>query len=141
MDNSSQTADSQLSTEQDGTGANPAPAVARDEYGKILPGHSLNPGGRPKSKRIREAMLRRLEEEGAESVAEIPFKIALNPKERARDRLSAAQEIADRTEGKPMQSHKIEATIDEGAVARLAEMISVLPAYLLSEEEGQQEEQ
>ncbi|WPO42526.1 hypothetical protein [Tardiphaga sp. 42S5] len=70
----------------------------RDAHGRLLPGKSLNPGGRPKIvEEIREL---------ARQHAPVAFKRVCDLVESADERtaLAAAQEILNRAYGKPMQA-------------------------------------
>jgi hypothetical protein len=101
--------------------------------GRFLPGNLANPGGRPKTRSIREAMLERLQDGGAEAVAAVPFEIALGKdgqqsKAKPSERLAAAEMIRDTVEGKPVQSHRIEAGLDESTGRRIVELLSGLAA-------------
>ena len=68
---------------------------------KWQPGQSGNPGGRPKTRHISEALRRALEEGDAKRLAEVLLNRAKSDK-RAFARIAATREIADRTEGKPV---------------------------------------
>jgi hypothetical protein len=94
------------------------------EARKWKPGQpSPNPYGRPRTKLLSEAyriVLADLEETGNRSVAET---IATAMARRAmKGNIPAARELADRTEGKPVQALRVEAGLDEATARRLAEL-------------------
>lgn len=74
---------------------------------QFKPGQSGNPGGRPKEKRLTEALRRKLAEPTAdgrlyaEALAECLISLALDGD------ISAIREIADRTDGKPTQAMEL----------------------------------
>lgn len=92
---------------------------------RFKPGVSANPGGRPRRKIISEAYKAILEHEDLET-----FKpqtnaehIALEMVKEARGgkaKVSAASELADRTEGKPRQSYEVKLSITDELAARIA---------------------
>ena len=71
--------------------------MERNEQGRWLPGASGNPGGRPKGA---IHLIRSLCQNAAEAVIHEMIEIALDPNQRARDRISAASIILDRGLGK-----------------------------------------
>ncbi len=72
----------------------------------IKPGQSLNPGGRPAGKSI-TAELRKLIDSGtnAQDMAKILYEMA---KRMSSDQLRALKELLDRTDGKVVETHKVE---------------------------------
>ena len=72
---------------------------------KFKPGQSGNPGGRPKSRRISAALRELLAAGDADKIASVLIRLA------KKGSVTAAREIADRTEGKPRQSHDV--TLDK----------------------------
>lgn len=107
---------------RNGQGKNALIPANRDSAGRFVPGLSGNPTGRPKTKLLTDAYKARLEADGADVYADVVCDIALNPKNRASDRLQAVQEMTDRVEGKAVQAHKIEAGIDAGTARALIEL-------------------
>lgn len=73
----------------------------------IKPGETLNPGGRPKGKSI-TAELRKLLDSGtiAEDMAKILIEIAKSKHDRGQ--VAAFKELLDRTDGKVLDTHRIE---------------------------------
>ncbi len=75
---------------------------ARDEKGRLLPGHSGNPRGRPKGSKGLAARLRDMTRNG-EDVAEVLVSILMGTRKggvSAKEQLQAAQIILDRMHGK-----------------------------------------
>jgi hypothetical protein len=91
--------------------------------GSFAPGNQANPGGRPKTRLITDAYKEILAERGADELAKVVYTDATTAK-RASDRLAAVQEITDRVEGKPVQSHLVQSPIDAGAARLLADLAS-----------------
>ena len=82
-----------------------------------MPGQSGNPGGRPKSKLISEAYKVKLEslvpdDPQGRTYAELIADGMIVEAVRGKNKVNAASEMADRTEGKPRQSTKIEQPTD-----------------------------
>jgi hypothetical protein len=71
--------------------------MSRNPQGRWLPGASGNPGGRPRGAVRR---IRSLCQDAAEAVIHEMIGLALDPTQRARDRISAANIILDRGLGK-----------------------------------------
>jgi len=71
--------------------------MERNGQGKWLPGTSGNPGGRPRGA-VRQ--IRLLCQDAAEGLVRELIQIALDPNQRARDRISAASIVLDRALGK-----------------------------------------
>jgi hypothetical protein len=94
--------------------------IGRDSEGKWLPGYAPNPGGRPKTAHIREAMQQRLAADGAAIVADVPFDIANDPKAKDSDRLNAVEIIRDTVDGKPVQAHMVAIAADPNVIAAIA---------------------
>ena len=69
----------------------------RDSKGRFVPGVCVNPGGRPKGNPAVKELLKKHSVDAAEKVVELLS--CGNPK----IELAAAQEILNRTEGKPLQ--------------------------------------
>ena len=69
----------------------------RDSKGRFVPGVCVNPGGRPKGNPAVKELLKKHSVDAAEKVVELLS--CGNPK----IELAAAQEILNRTEGKPIQ--------------------------------------
>ena len=95
---------------------------------RFKPGQSGNPGGRPKRKRITEALMDALEtlvkagdKTAAEAVAVAMIRKAI------KGDVKAATFIADRTEGKPAQTVKVEGGItinDDERRKRISELLA-----------------
>lgn len=110
------------------------------EARKWKPGQpSPNPRGRPRTKLLSEAyriVLADLEERGDRSVAET---IAQAMARKAmKGSISAARELADRTEGKAVQAVKLEAGMDEATAQRISALAEQL---LLAEQADQADEE
>ncbi len=81
----------------------------------IKPGEALNPGGRPKGESITaqlRSMLNEKDKDGksnAEKIAELLIREAQKPN--SRHLAALIKEILDRTEGKVLDTHKIEGDI------------------------------
>lgn len=95
-------------------------------------GYCPNPGGRPKVALIREALAKELSKGNAEKLAQ---ELLIMAKATGRRKnvhpgiqLSAIKEIADRTEGKPVQSLQVTQTIDDSAANRLVDLAERLAA-------------
>ena len=73
------------------------PLIERDSKGRFTPGSHANPGGRPKGNPAVKDLLKKHSVDAAEKVIELLN--CGNPK----IELAAAQEILNRTEGKPLQ--------------------------------------
>jgi hypothetical protein len=90
------------------------------------PGQSGNPGGRPKTAHISQALRTALANGKADEFAEILCAVASGRKKGTPVQLAALREIADRTEGRPHQSVNLEASFSigerlEAARKRIAE--------------------
>ena len=72
--------------------------MQRDDKGKWMRGVSGNPSGRPKGAARR---IRSLCQDAVEDIVRDLIQIALDPNQRARDRISAASIILERGLGKP----------------------------------------
>ena len=94
--------------------------VIRDSKGRYLPGSNSNPGGRPKGNPAVKELLKKHSVDAAEKVIELLN--CGNPK----IELAAAQEILNRTEGKPLQPQDV--SMD---VKGLTDMRSQIKAMLL----------
>jgi hypothetical protein len=84
-------------------------------------GVSGNPGGRPKTAHISEALRRALEEGEAEQLASILLALATGKKRGSAVQIAALREIADRTEGKARQSIEVDADFSATLAERIAE--------------------
>ena len=82
-------------------------------------GPSPNPGGRPKTAHISQALRAVLESGEAEQLASVLLALATGRKKGTAVQIAALREIADRTEGKPHQSVEVDANFN----ATLAERI------------------
>ena len=71
----------------------------RTKTGQFRPGHSGNPGGRPKM----PEEFRQLARENSVPALQVVVNILKNPKSANKDRLKAAEIILDRAWGKPVQ--------------------------------------
>ena len=76
--------------------------IERDALGRFLPGSSVNPGGRPKGNPKVKELLKEHSVDAAQKVIELLN--CGNPK----IELAAAQEILNRTEGKPLQTQDVQ---------------------------------
>ena len=102
------------------------------EARKWQKGQSGNPGGRPKSRHITEALRKALENGDADELAQVLLSLARNGKKQS-VRLAAIREIADRTEGRPTHQYRVAASIDEETAKRIADVADRL---LLKEAEA-----
>ena len=114
----------QLTSENDGE--NRPELAARDENGKFLPGHTANPNGRPRTASISEAYKEILRRDGALKYAETIARDAVEAKN-ARDRLAAASEMTDRTDGKATQRMDLRGVFMVTAPA--AELVQTIDAW------------
>ncbi len=76
--------------------------IERDEKGRFVPGVCVNPGGRPKGNPAVKELLKKHSVDAAEKV--VALLNCGNPK----IELAAAQEILNRTEGKPLQVQDVQ---------------------------------
>lgn len=74
----------------------------RDEKGRLLPGYTANPGGRPKTKGLTEYIKGKVGEDGRELV-DFYYSIFNNPEQKLDHRLEAANWLTDRGFGKAVQ--------------------------------------
>jgi hypothetical protein len=81
---------------------------------------SPNPGGRPKTAHISQALRAALQSGEAEHLATVLVELAAGRKKGTAVQIAALREIADRTEGKAHQTVEVDATFD----SRLAERIA-----------------
>jgi hypothetical protein len=77
-------------------------------------GPSPNPGGRPKTAHISEALRAALENGEAEQLASTLLALATGRKRGSPVQIAALREIADRTEGKPIQAMAVDLKAQEG---------------------------
>ena len=82
---------------------------------------SPNPGGRPKTAHISQALRAALAAGKADEFAEILCAVASGRKKGNAVQLAAIREIADRTEGKPHQSVEVDSRLRVNIAERLAE--------------------
>lgn len=80
---------------------------------------SPNPGGRPKTAHISEALRRALERGEAEQLASVLLALARGKKRGNTVQIAALREIADRTEGKARQTVEVEADFKSNLAERL----------------------
>src|SRR5216683_7859791 len=98
----------------------------------FAPGVSGNPGGRPKTRHISEALREELDSLAPDGELTNAQAIARRLVKTARDATrdsqatQAAAEIADRIEGKPAQSIHLEQSLDENTVKRIADLAARL---------------
>lgn len=91
---------------------------------KFKPGKSGNPGGRPKSKHISEALNKALASGKADELAAVLLKLA------KKGSVAAIREVADRTEGKPNQQVTVDGNIAIDLTARRERIRSLLTGIL-----------
>ena len=84
-------------------------------------GPSPNPGGRPRTAHISQALRAALEKGEADELASVLLAIARGRKKGTTVQLAALREIADRTEGKPHQSVEVDANFNSTLAERIAE--------------------
>lgn len=101
----------------------PSPDVGRAT--QIKPGEVRNPEGNNQFTPISQALKARLNPETAGAMAQELETLALKAK-KGSVRLGAINAIADRTEGKPTQSMRIEASIDGKTAELLAQLAEKL---------------
>jgi hypothetical protein len=82
-------------------------------------GPSPNPGGRPKTAHISQALRAALESGEADELASVLLAIARGRKKGTAVQIAALREIADRTEGKPHQSVEVDANFNSSLAERL----------------------
>src|SRR5271157_1358196 len=80
---------------------------------------SPNPGGRPRTAHISQALRAALENGEAEQLASVLVALARGRKRGSPVQIAALREIADRTEGKAHQSVQVDANLDATIVERL----------------------
>lgn len=107
------------------------PKPLRDERGRLLPGQSANPSGRPKTKHITEAMRHylgctkgRYAHLSADAIARRILEIAANGKDPIS--VQAIHFITEQMEGKPTQRIEVEQSIDPQTAERLADIADKL---------------
>jgi Family of unknown function (DUF5681) len=89
-----------------------------------MPGKSGNPSGRPKNKLISEAYRKMLECEvpndpQGRTYAELIADRMVAEAVKGRNKVNAASEIADRTEGKPKQTHDVNVSVIDELAQRM----------------------
>lgn len=85
-------------------------------------GQSGNPTGRPKnSKSITDALRKRVENGGADKIAESMLALALTAKQEA-VRVKAGEFVTDRLEGRPLQAVAMLQMMDENTAKRLIQV-------------------
>jgi len=84
-------------------------------------GPSPNPGGRPRTAQISQALRAALEGGKADELALVLLELAAGRKKGSTVQVAALREIADRTEGKPHQSVEVDAKFNESLAERIAE--------------------
>jgi hypothetical protein len=95
--------------------------------GWFQPGTTRNPGGRPKvAKTITDALRRYVEKGDGEKIAKNMIQLALHAKQSA-VQVKAAEFIADRLEGRPMQAIAMLQVMDDNTAKRL---IQVAQAFM-----------
>ena len=129
-----------MSAKQSTKNRPPLPTEVRKE--KIGPGHPPtatqfkagsewrgNPGGRPKSKLISEALRKMLAEveesgdkSGAERLAAQLISIATGSKAKPGSAVRAIEAIADRVEGKAVQGFRLEQPMDDNTAQRILDI-------------------
>lgn len=101
--------------------------------GRFLPGNCANPeGGRVKQRRITDAIQAYLDREGADGLIDAVTTSAMASR-KATDKLAAAAWMADRTEGKPLQAHRVEASVQESTAQQILTMLEALTGSKSSE--------
>ena len=83
-------------------------------------GPSPNPGGRPKTAHISEALRAALERGEAEQLASMLIALATGRKRGSAVQIAALREIADRTEGRPHQAIEVDAKFNSDLAERVA---------------------
>ena len=97
------------------------PQITRDSSGKWVKGYCPNPGGRSKMRFIREALQEKLNEGDADKLAKMLMGLAKQNKNKAL-RLAAIREVADRTEGRPVQAMVVQSSVDDRTLDRMADL-------------------
>jgi hypothetical protein len=82
-------------------------------------GPSPNPGGRPRTAHISEALRAALESGEAEQLASVLLALATGRRRGTGVQIAALREIADRTEGRPHQSVEVDAKVRLNLAERL----------------------
>ena len=80
---------------------------------------SPNPGGRPKTAHISQALRAELESGEAEQLARVLLALATGRKKGTAVQIAALREIADRTEGRPRQAVELDVNANATLVERL----------------------
>ena len=83
-------------------------------------GPSPNPGGRPKTAHISQALRAALECGEAEKLADVLVAPATGQKKGTAVQIAALREIADRTEGKAHQTVEVDANFNSSLAERIA---------------------
>jgi len=97
------------------------PAVGKAT--QIKPGEVRNPGGRPKGI-LSEAYREELKKAGADGRTMAEHIAEAQVKEAMKGKTQAADHLADRTEGKPLQAVKLEGGVSLDAGERLTELLT-----------------
>ena len=108
---------------QDGT---KKPAPGRDAKGRLLPGFSGNPDGRPSAKRELQKRMSEKCGEHLEESLDVVLEILRSKDEKSEVRLKAAEFIWDRGLGKPRQS----VALEDGDGKPTALVVKWVPGYL-----------
>ena len=95
-------------------------------------GPSPNPGGRPKTAQISQALRGALESGKAEELASVLLALASGHKRGSAVQIAALREIADRTEGKAHQTVEVDANFN----STLAERIAAARKQVLNSADG-----
>ena len=82
---------------------------------------SPNPGGRPKTAHISQALRAALADGKADEMAEVLIALATGRTKGNAVQVAAIREIADRTEGKPRQSVEVDSRLELSLAERLTE--------------------
>jgi hypothetical protein len=83
-------------------------------------GPSPNPGGRPRTAHISQALRAALAAGKADEMADTLVALAMGQQKGSAVQLAAIREIADRTEGRPSQAIKLDANVSSSLAERLA---------------------
>jgi hypothetical protein len=84
-------------------------------------GPSPNPGGRPRTAHISQALRAALESGEADELASVLLAIAAGRKKGSAVQIAALREVTDRTEGKAHQTVAVDANFHASLVERIAE--------------------
>ncbi|GLS33792.1 hypothetical protein SAMN04488498_12384 [Mesorhizobium albiziae] len=101
----------------------------RNERGHFLPGNIANPTGRPKTPNLVKDLLK----EATPRAMQVMVELLENDNPKLR--FQAAQEVLNRSLGKPVQAVDLKATVDQGSahLAALQSLAAAVTPHMLAE--------